>query len=134
MRLNVGCRATNLVINWSSCHCHLTPIQTGTLHLHHHQHQRCHRHHHHHHHQHCRTKPSVASAQNVWLIPLRSLSRKSLLVVSLSQLGMFCFPTRLQPALELTTQNQQQLWKSCFCFETIHFEFLQRAMSLDVSS
>ena len=85
-------------------------------------------------HQHCRTKPSVVRAQNVWLIPLRSLSRTSLLVVSLSQLGMFCFPTRLQPALELTTQNQQQLWKSCFCFETIHFEFLQRAMSLDVIS
>ena len=85
-------------------------------------------------HQHCRTKPSVVRAQNVWLIPLRSLSRTPLLAVSLSQLGMFCFPTRLQPALELTTQNQQQLWKSCFRCETIHFEFLQRAMSLDVSS
>ena len=38
VNVNAGCSATNFVINWSSCHCHLTPIQTGTLQLqHHHQ-------------------------------------------------------------------------------------------------
>ena len=122
VNVNVGCSATNFVINWSSCHCHLTPIQTGTLQL---QHQS-------------------------WSSLFERFIRKDCLLLSnknannFSHLGkakplrttsfgvlefgpirdvMFSLHIRLQPVLELTTQNQQQLWKSYFCFKTIHSGF-----------
>ena len=54
--------------------------------------------------------------------PLKSIS------FGVSEFGpirdvMLSLHMRLQPVLELTTQNQQQLWKSYFCFKTIHSGF-----------